>query len=93
MYVFIDIIVKMASYSEEIIIVESNNRSFATNTLSKFKSRLQREVFLQGEHEIALVDITLPYTIYNIKEGDYFTIARFAQKNTVGNKKRYTNII
>ena len=65
--------------------MESNNRSFETNRLSSFKAHLQRELSLWGEHEIALVDITLPYTIHNVKDGDYFTITRFAKKNTAGN--------
>ena len=77
----------MSSYGEEIVIVESNNRSFETNRLSSFKARLHRELSLWGEHEIALVDITLPYTIHNVKDGDYFTITRFAKKILLGIEK------
>ena len=82
----------MASPGEQIIIIESNNTSFDTNKLSSFKARLQRDLVLQGEHEMGLVDISLPYTVHNVKSHDYFAIARFARKNTRGNNRRYTRV-
>ena len=82
----------MGSPSEQVIIIESNNTSFDTNRLSSFKVRLQHDLVLRGDHEVALTDISLPYTAHNVKSGDYFAIARFARKKTVGNKLRYSKM-
>ena len=66
--------------SEQILIVESNNLSFNDNTLSSFRTRLQREIDLHGPHEIALLDATIPQQIYNVQESNYFVISRYGIK-------------
>ena len=66
--------------AEQIIIVESNNLSFDDNTLAHFRTRLQREINLNGPHEIALLDATIPQQVYNVQESNYFIISRFGLK-------------
>ena len=65
---------------EQIVIVESNNLSFDDNTLAHFRTRLQREVNLNGPHEIALLDATIPQQVYNVQKSNYFVISRFGLK-------------
>ena len=75
--------------SEQILIVESNNLSFNDNTLSSFRTRLQREIDLHGPHEIALLDATIPQQIYNVQEANYFVISRYGIKKRGMNKTNY----
>ena len=71
-------VVNMTSSSaEQILIVESNNLSFKENTLAHFRTRLQRELLLNGPHEIALLDATIPQQVYNVQESNYFEISRY----------------
>ena len=78
-----------SSSSEQILIVESNNLSFNDNTLSRFRTRLQREIDLNGPHEIALLDVTIPQQIYNVQESNYFVISRYGIKKKGMNKDSY----
>ena len=69
--------------------MESNNLSFNDNTLSRFRTRLQREIDLNGPHEIALLDVTIPQQIYNVQESNYFVISRYGIKKRGMNKDSY----
>ena len=75
--------------SEQILIVESNNLSFKDNTLAHFRTRLQREILLNGPHEIALLDATIPQQVYNVHESNYFIISRYGLIKRVMLKKDY----
>jgi hypothetical protein len=75
--------------TEQILIVESNNLSFNDNKLNKFRTRLQREIVLNGPHEIALLDVTIPQQIYNVEESNYFTISRYGTKKRNMKKQDY----
>lgn len=80
----------MASNSaEQILIVESNNLSFDDNKLSSFRTRLQREILVNGAHEIALLDATIPQQVFNVQESNYFVISRFGLKKKGMTKKDY----
>ena len=73
--------------SEQILIVESNNLSFKDNTLAHFRTRLQREILLNGPHEIALLDATIPQQVYNVRESNYFEISRYGLQRRGVTKK------
>lgn len=71
-------VVNMTSSSaEQILIVESNNVSFENNKLNNFRTRLQREIILNGPHEIALLDATIPQQVFNVTDSNYFRISRY----------------
>ena len=55
--------------------VESNNLSFNDNKLASFRVRLPRELNLELEHTLALVDISIPNTIFNITRNNYFMLS------------------
>ena len=67
--------------AEQILIVESNNLSFEDNTLAHFRTRLQREILLNGPHEVALLDATIPQQVFNVQESNYFRISRYGLIN------------
>ena len=71
------VVIMSSSSAEQILIVESNNLSFKDNTLAHFRTRLQREINLNGPHEIALLDATIPQQVYNVHESNYFVISRY----------------
>lgn len=75
--------------TEQILIVESNNLSFNDNKLNNFRTRLQREIILNGPHEIALLDATIPQQIYNVQEANYFIISRYGVKKRSMKKQDY----
>ena len=78
-----------SSSEEQILIVESNNLSFNDITLNKFRTRLQREILLNGQHEMAILDATIPQQVFNVTESNYFVISRFGLKKRSMSKRDY----
>ena len=61
----------------EVIIVESHNNSYEDNTTSSFKVRLPRELVFDQPHQIGLVDVSIPNTIFNIQPNNFFILSIF----------------
>ena len=68
--------------TSEVIIVESHNNSYEDNTTSSFKVRLPREVVFNQPHQIGLVDVAIPNTIFNIQPNNFFILSIFADQTT-----------
>ena len=72
----------------EMLTVESNNLSFNDNKLASFRVRLPRELNLELEHTLALVDISIPNTIFNITTNNYFTLSLVRHSKKARAEKR-----
>ena len=72
----------------EMLTVESNNLSFNDNKLASFRVRLPRELNLELEHTLALVDISIPNTIFNITTNNYFTLSLVRRSKKARAEKR-----
>ena len=66
----------------EMLTVESSNMSFIDNTIANFKTRLPRDLHLDVEHVMAVVDISIPNTVFNIRRGNYVTVNVSKHSNT-----------
>ena len=66
--------------TSEILIVESHNNSHEGNVTSSFKVRLPRELVFHQTHQIGLVDVSIPNTIFNIQHHNYLILSVFSKK-------------
>ena len=71
----------------EMLTVESSNLSFIDNTIANFKTRLPRDLHLDVEHVMAVVDISIPNTVFNIRKGNYVTVTVSKHSNTAKRMK------
>ena len=67
----------VVAMTREVIIVESHNNSYEDNTTSSFKVRLPRELVFDQPHQIGLVDVSIPNTIFNIQPNNFFILSIF----------------
>ena len=63
--------------TSEVIIVESTNTSSENNRTTAFSVRLPREFIFNHTHQLALVDVQIPNTIFNVQEGNFFILSLF----------------
>ena len=66
--------------TSEILIVESHNNSHEGNVTSSFKVRLPRELVFHQTHQMGLVDVSIPNTIFNIQTPNYLILSVFGKK-------------
>lgn len=66
--------------TSEILIVESHNNSHEGNVTSSFKVRLPRDLVFHQTHQIGLVDVSIPNTIFNIQPHNYLILSVFGKK-------------
>ena len=60
--------------TSEIIVVESTNTSNNNNKTSLFQTRLPRDFIFDQIHQLALVDVSIPNTIFNVKVNNFFIV-------------------
>lgn len=77
--------------TSEVIIVESHNNSYEDNTTSSFKVRLPRELVFNLPHQIGLVDVAIPNTIFNIQPNNFFILSIFTDHTTDTEKLSKSN--
>ena len=63
--------------TSEVIIVESTNTSSENNRTTAFSVRLPREFIFTHTHQLALVDVSIPNTIFNVQDGNFFILSLF----------------
>ena len=61
-------------HTTEVLLIHSNNDSYTGNKANVFSVRLPRPLIFTAPQEIALLDISLPNTFYNIGKGAYLSI-------------------
>ena len=61
-------------HTTEVLLIHSNNNSYTGDKANVFSVRLPRPLIFTAPQEIALLDISLPNTFYNIGKGAYLSI-------------------
>ena len=56
------------------IVVEAANTSFKNNTNSDFSVRLPQPLNFDSVYELALLDVSIPCTVHNVKKTNYFDL-------------------
>ena len=56
------------------IVVEAANTSFKNNTNSDFSVRLPNPLNFDSVYELALLDVSIPCTVHNVKKTNYFDL-------------------
>ena len=64
------------------IVVEAANKSFRNNTNSDFSVRLPEPLNFDSVYELALLDVSIPCTVHNVKNENYFDLVFYGK--TVG---------
>ena len=57
------------------------------NTLNNFKIRLAGDIIFEQPYEVALIESSFPFNIYNIESDSYFSITRYIQKSEIKFRK------
>ena len=73
----------------EMLTVESSNLSFIDNTVANFKTRLPKDLHLDVEHVMAVVDISIPNTVFNIRRGNYVTVKVSKHSKNTAKRTKY----
>ena len=69
---------------DQTIIVESNNLSFSTNTNSRFSARLPKELAFKSTHEIGVLEVCIPNTVFNINDEAFLGVAIYHKHKATG---------
>ena len=75
------------------IVVEAANKSFESNTNSDFSVRLPEPLNFDSVYELALLDVSIPCTVHNVKNENYFDLVFYgktAGSGRASDRKRRT---
>ena len=61
------------------IVVEDANKSFRNNTNSDFSVRLPEPLNFDSVYELALLDVSIPCTVHNVKNENYFDLVFYGK--------------
>ena len=67
------------------IVVEAANKSFESNTNSDFGVRLPEPLNFDSVYELALLDVSIPNTVHNVKKTNYFDLVFY--RKIVGSRR------
>ena len=66
--------------SSQLIIAEANNVSYNDNTNTEFRIRLPYNLKFSHPHEIGVLDISIPVSVFNIERNAYFALCIHGEK-------------
>ena len=77
----------MQNKGEPFHIIAIPDQKIAGTKLNNFRIRTPENIDLNGDYEVALVESSLPFNIYNVRKDSYFCIARYNLKSKIKFRK------